>query len=470
MEKEENSGTRKLQLRALLKGSIIIIMAPLMVLAILVFWGKLLWETAILAALGIFALSVLFVRPYLTNLKALTDYVTDLSLDKKANPPDLTFLNNVEELSEAVRKLQDSWEIRRRQLEARVAESRILIDTLPDILIMLDRDRNIIQTNSTAKGVFGGKYFKDNLKRIVEDPNVQEKIAQVMSSKKIRDMEFFMGEPFNRHYILRLNHFPIYSPGGISLIIVMHDISEQKHTEQMLSDFVANASHEIRTPLTTVIGLIETLQTTAKNDENAREEFLKVMQGQSERMAKLVKDLLSLSQIERNLHTKPTDKIGVPAIMEEVCRNMKMNAEEKQMNIEFNVSNKLPKVPGDKGQISQVFENLVSNAIKYGYKSTSIKVDVNVVKNNFPEETSLREYDNIMAVSVTNMGDGIEAKHIPRLTERFYRIDSARSRKISGTGLGLAIVKQILERHSGALKIESVFGESATFKVLLPVD
>jgi len=184
----------------------------------------------------------------------------------------------------------------------------------------------------------------------------------------------------------------------------------------------------------------------------------------------LVKDLLSLSQIERNLHTKPTDKIGVPAIMEEVCRNMKMNAEEKQMNIEFNVSNKLPKVLGDKGQISQVFENLVSNAIKYGYKSTSIKVDVNVVKNNFPEETSLREYDNIMAVSVTNMGDGIEAKHIPRLTERFYRIDSARSRKISGTGLGLAIVKQILERHSGALKIESVFGESATFKVLLPVD
>lgn len=465
----EQKNKRAVALRNITKGTSIIMLAPVMMLAILVFWGNLEPGTALLAAVGIFIISIFFVRPYIANISALTNYVLDLSLDKKAEAPDLTFLNNIDELSEAVSKLHKSWEKRRNQLEANVAESRILIDSLPDILIMLDKDYNMIRSNSTAKAVFGGKFFEENLERIVEDENVKKMAQQVLSDKKGRDMEFFMREPFNRHYILRINRFPIYSPGGIAVIIVMHDITERKHTEQLLADFVANASHEIRTPLTSIVGLIETMQGAGKDDTAMRVEFLEVMRVQAERMSKLVKDLLSLSQIEKNIHTKPTGIINVAKIMQDVCATMEMNASEKEMKISVNAEDNIPTITGDNGEIAQVFDNLVSNAIKYGNEKTEIKINIALMENSFSEEAALREFDKVVAISVSNKGDGIEQKHISRLTERFYRVDSARAKKISGTGLGLAIVKHILDRHSGALKIESAIGENTTFRVLLPV-
>jgi len=453
----------------IVKGTSIIIVAPAMILLILVFWGTLEPLPALYAFIGIFIISILFVRPYIANISALTNYVLDLSLDKDAPAPDLTFLSNVDELSEAVGKLHKSWDIRRNQLEANVAESRILIDSLPDILIMLDRDYNLIRTNSTAKATFGGKFFEENLHKIVEDERVKETALHVLSDKKGRDMEFFMGNPFNRHYILRINRFPIYSPGGIALILVLHDITERKNTEQLLADFVANASHEIRTPLTSIAGLIETMQTVGKDDEKMRMEFLEVMRAQAERMSQLVKDLLSLSQIEKNMHTKPTGLANITKIIEEVVHGVTDAAKEKNMKLEVVKGENIPTITADMNEINQVLNNLISNAIKYGYEKTEIVIKIEEVENKWPEEKILREFDKIILVSVKNSGDGIDKKDIPRLTERFYRADTARSQKIKGTGLGLAIVKHIIDRHSGVLKIESALGEKTTFTVLLPV-
>ena len=460
---------RQVPLRTLIKGTGIIMMAPVMLLFLLSFYDYLDLHIALYGAAFVFVMSIIFVRPYIANLSALTNYVNELSLDKRAEAPDLSFLNNVEELSGAVERLHKSWEKRKNQLEAIVAEGKILIDSLPDILIMLDKNLKIIQTNSKAKEIFGGKFFKETLERIVTDEYIAKAVEGVMKDREGRDVAFFLSDPFNRYFIIRVERFPIYTPGKIAVIIAMHDITEQKRTEQVLADFVANASHEIRTPLTSLVGFIETLQTSAKDDPTAREEFLNTMKMQAERMSKLVKDLLSLSQIEKDITTSPKDKVGIKTTINDVVSQLQTHAAEKDIIIDTKIKGTLPKIIGDSGQITQVFENIIGNAIKYGKRGTNVKINAEVIKNNFKDEKILRECDELLSISVEDEGEGIAKEHIPRLTERFYRIDTARSRKIGGTGLGLSIVKHILERHKAALKIESEEGKGSKFTVLLPV-
>lgn len=469
-ESKEQQYAREVKNRTLFKGTLIMSTAPITMLAVLVIFGKLKLIYAFYGGAFVFVLSIIFARPYIANLSALTNYVRALTNNKKGSPPDLTFLNNVEEMAEAIEDLHNHWEMKNNQLEANIAELKILIDSLPDVMIMLDKNYKIIRTNSTAKAVFGGKFFDQTMEKIVKDPEVKNLTEKVMKSKQTTGIEFILSEPYNRHYILRASKFPIYSPGGISLIIIMHDITEQKHTEQLLSDFVANASHEIRTPLTSVMGLIETLQTSAAEDPKATKEFLKVMQNQTDRMAKLVKDLLSLSQIERNIHNRLTEKVSISKILKNVKEHMEMPAEDKQMEIELNVKGKLPKVYGDISELTRIFENLIGNAIKYGHKETSIKIDAEVIDNIYLDDPILREADKLMKISVSDCSNGIPPEHLPRLTERFYRVDSARSRKIGGTGLGLSIVKHILEHHHGILKVDSTVNKGSTFSVFLPVE
>ncbi len=454
---------------ALFRSTALVALIPLMTLAILVSNGELAMSTALLTGSMVFVVAIIFVRPYVNNIAALTRYVWQLSRDEKVDAPDLSFLSNVDELTTAISELHTSWEKRRRHLEAALAESRILIDSLPDIILLLNYEHRVTRTNSRVKRMFAGKFFQETLDSITEDPEIRHTAALVMKDHMGRDVYFYLDEPYDRHFLVRIERFPVLTSGEIALIVVMHDITELKHTEKMLSDFVANASHEIRTPLASIAGLIETLQTTARDDPQALEQFLAVMDTQARRMTKLVNGLLSLSQIERNIHTPPTGLVHVPTVLRNIQAQMSLYADEKDMTINLEADNTIPVITGEVDEISLMFENIVSNAIKYGYDGTDVRISARLEENSLPDEPMLRDVEKFVRVEVRDRGIGIAREYIPRLTERFFRIDQARSRKVRGTGLGLSITKYVLERHHGLLKVESVPHEGSVFTVYLPV-
>ena len=222
----------------------------------------------------------------------------------------------------------------------------------------------------------------------------------------------------------------------------------------MRADFIANAGHELKTPLATLLGFIETLLGPARDDAAARERFLGIMQEQSRRMARLVDDLLSLSRIELNEHVPPTGRVALAPLIESLAAALELRTAERGMRFALSFPPELPDAIGDRDELAQVFQNLFDNAVKYGRPNTEIMVTAEAAGS------SLR-------VAVADRGDGISPEHLSRLTERFYRVDTARSRELGGTGLGLAIVKHIVNRHRGRLEIASTPGSGSTFEVVL---
>jgi two-component system phosphate regulon sensor histidine kinase PhoR len=253
-----------------------------------------------------------------------------------------------------------------------------------------------------------------------------------------------------------------------------------RRAEQMRADFVANVSHELRTPLATLLGFIETLRGAAKDDTTARDRFLAIMNEQASRMARLVRDLLSLSRIEENEHSPPTARVEVAPLLAAAGDLLAFQARAKEIDLVFDVAAGLPAVIGDADQLAQVFQNLLDNAIKYGRPKTRVRLAAQLVRPPEPA-AALRPLpagarlvgklspERMIAIAVADEGEGITRDHISRLTERFYRVDAGRSRQLGGTGLGLAIVKHIVNRHRGALAIDSEPGKGSVFTVYLPV-
>jgi two-component system, OmpR family, phosphate regulon sensor histidine kinase PhoR len=275
-----------------------------------------------------------------------------------------------------------------------------------------------------------------------------------------------MERDLRRDYYAKVTKFPANSPSSTDMIVTLHDLTELKQIRKMRADFVANASHEMKTPLASIIGLIETMQTTAKNDLAAQGEFLKIMADQSTRMKTLIEDLLSLSKIEAD--TSPPDKkVDLVKIIDDAKKHTVFATQKKNINVVTHVPGELPPILGDENQLSQVIINLITNAAKYGFADSDIIIEAKITRK-LPLEIS-EKYDKAIEVSVTDRSEGIAPEHIPRLTERFYRIDSARTRKLGGTGLGLAIVKHTLNRHGGLLKIVSKLGVGSTFSIFLPI-
>ena len=231
----------------------------------------------------------------------------------------------------------------------------------------------------------------------------------------------------------------------------------------MRADFIANASHELRTPLATLTGFIDTLLGPARDDAEARERFLTIMHQQAGRMTRLVEDLLSLSRIELNEHVVPRDRVALRPLLADLAEALALRAGGRGMRISLAVPDDLPDVLGDRDELAQLFQNLFDNAIKYGRAGTEITVVAESARRVEPERPATPS----VAVAVRDRGDGIAREHLSRLTERFYRVDTARSREMGGTGLGLAIVKHIVNRHRGALDIESTPGLGSAFTVRL---
>ena len=240
-----------------------------------------------------------------------------------------------------------------------------------------------------------------------------------------------------------------------SFLIYLQDITIQKQTLKMHGDFVANVSHELRTPLASICGFIETLQTYAKDDPAATEQFLDIMAAQAKRMNHLINSLLSLSRIELDQHILPKTTCDLTDIVKNVALAMSPLGQEKQIQITTETFDSPAMIRGCPEQVFQIFQNLVENALKYSPENTVITL-------------KQQQEDSFFAVSIIDQGYGIDSAHIPRLTERFYRVDDARHRSQGGAGLGLSIVGKIIERHHGRLEINSVVGQGSCFKVLFP--
>jgi two-component system, OmpR family, phosphate regulon sensor histidine kinase PhoR len=334
---------------------------------------------------------------------------------------------------------------------------------LPDPVVALDRRGDVVALNARAIAVAPALRPGEPVSLGLRVPEVLEAIRRARASGTAQRVEFSERVPLDRWYEVIVT--PISSPGVAAnpglVLLAFHDLTPLRRVEEMRADFVANASHELRTPLAALSGFIDTLRGSAREDPAARERFLPIMQAQADRMARLIDDLLSLSRIELNAHLRPDKQVDVGAIVRQVADSLQTLARDRNVEVKTIGSSAPLLVPGDRDELIRVFENLVENALKYA--ASGKRVDIVLSVGEGPD--GKRE----ARIAVRDRGPGIAPEHLPRLTERFYRVDVSESRAQGGTGLGLALVKHILNRHGGRLTIESAPGRGATFTVHLPI-
>jgi two-component system phosphate regulon sensor histidine kinase PhoR len=337
-----------------------------------------------------------------------------------------------------------------------------LLDRLPDPVILINRAREITAVNRMAREIVGVGEVGRDLALTMRHPRVLAAVEAVLTGETTVIEEMTLAAPTPRTFTLhaaRLEGATAHSQAAA--VLVLRDETRAKRAEQTRADFVANASHELRSPLSALIGFIETLLGPASDDAQARERFLGLMRAEAMRMARLVDDLMSLSRVEINEHVPPKDTVAIGTTLQSVADTLSVRAEDKGMTIALDVEANLPRVLGDSDQLTQVFHNLVDNAVKYARPGTTVRLVAKRTERGTGGGLGV-------SVAVIDAGEGIAAIHLPRLTERFYRADAGRSRRLGGTGLGLAIVKHIVNRHRGTLTVESKRGVGSTFTVVLP--
>ena len=422
---------------------------------------------AVLAWAGLSLLAAAVAGLMLADVGALTRHVensTGSEGEAHPNPASAGLLTR--ELAASVERLVRLGAEDRAQLASERAELERALDALPEPLLLLDAERKIVRANRAAESLLDGKVLGRHIAASLRNPQLIEAVEQTIEGAGGRDIEFTLQAPVERTFAARVEPLPEPREGGAAVLLALVDFTAVRRTDQMRADFVANASHEIRTPLATLMGFIETLQGSARDDPVARERFLAIMDQHSKRMARLVEDLLSLSRIEMNEHTPPTEAVLLPSLLANVHNTLAWQAEKRGVTVAIDTEDGLPPVIGDGDELTQVFLNLVDNAIKYGDAEGTVSVEARRVAEA-QAAGWMAGKDDAVAVSVVDRGAGIPREHLPRLTERFYRVDKARSRELGGTGLGLAIVKHIVNRHRGALAIDSTPGKGSTFTVYL---
>jgi two-component system phosphate regulon sensor histidine kinase PhoR len=344
-----------------------------------------------------------------------------------------------------------------------LARSEAIMDSLPDPLIMLDQHATIRAFNAACRRFFGDTIQPGSSALLrFRSPELVALINEALAGGSPRPVEVLERYPIERWFEAAILRLPADVAGDAPFLLHFRDLSETRRIDRMRSDFIANASHELRTPLASLSGFIETLAGPAREDAAARDRFLAIMQEQSDRMSRLIDDLLSLSRLETAFGRSDFEPVDIAEVLNHVCGALEPAAAEAEVviNREFSAVDRPDcRVWGSRDELIQVFTNLMENAIRYG--AIGGRVDVR------GERAPVSGVDSIR-ITIRDYGPGIAEKHIPRLTERFYRVDVESSRAKKGTGLGLAIVKHILTRHSGRLSVDSRVGEGASFVVTIP--
>ncbi|MGG7646359.1 ATP-binding protein [Rhodovulum sp. YNF3179] len=335
---------------------------------------------------------------------------------------------------------------------------------LPHPLLVVDSENRIRIANDAARELLGSEPAERNYVAVIRQPGALDCIENALRHRR-RSEGRFMRAGASTETTYRMVAIPLdRARSGLSGVIVsFEDISHVEEAEQMRRDFVANVSHELRSPLTALAGFIETLRGAARNDEAARDRFLTIMEREANRMNRLVSDLLSLTKVEVNERVRPRDLVDVIALIRSTIAALRPLAESAGAEIDLLAECDTATVAGDPDQLTQVISNLIENGLKYGASGGVVRVEARIVQHF----AGFR--GPALRIDVIDRGEGIDPVHIPRLTERFYRVDSHRSREKGGTGLGLAIVKHIINRHRGRFQIQSERGHGSTFSVILPI-
>lgn len=339
-----------------------------------------------------------------------------------------------------------------------------VVSAVPMPTLLVDQTERIIAANDDAKTLLGRNITGRHFATILRQPQVIEAMEQSLRTKgpaRTRHLSNDGAQDTTFEVECRyMNGVGAVSGGAV--LVAFQDVTHLEHANQMRRDFVANVSHELRTPLTALMGFIETLRGPARDDVSARERFLQIMTDEANRMNRLVGDLLSLNRVESEERVRPQEQLELTALLQSTLNNLRPLAEDAGVVLTLTAPDGQVSLAGDSDQLRQVFTNLIENAIKYGGIGGRVEVSVTLTDR----DKAIR--GPAVRVQIIDNGPGIDAIHLPRLTERFYRADSHRSRELGGTGLGLAIVKHIINRHRGRLRVESELGKGAVFTVILP--
>lgn len=328
------------------------------------------------------------------------------------------------------------------------------MEGISDPLMLVDKGR-IMRANRAAQRLLGTHIEGEDARIAIRHPAAAERLSSLAP----------LADPFmielvgvgSREQRWQMRVAPVGQVADMRRLVHLVDHSGTHAAERMRVDFVANASHELRTPLAGILGFIETLADPEMGkDVDTRERFLKIMDGEARRMQRLIDDLISLSRIEAEKYRAPDSAVDLPGLVAEVVGVFRSSHGDRGRDVEMDIAPILSPVQGDRAQLSQLLHNLIGNSVKYGRPGTPIRV------------TLIDGPSGMARLTVADEGEGIGPDHLPRLTERFYRVDSGRSRAMGGTGLGLAIVKHIVERHRGRMDIASTLGKGTSISVLLP--
>jgi len=337
-----------------------------------------------------------------------------------------------------------------------------VIAAMPLPVLLVGASEKIVAGNRAAERLFGtdgtGRHYITALRQ----PALLDAIEATAQDGRVRQSRY-LGSEGQRDTTWDVTVARVALDDGPGVLLSFEDVTAVEEAGQMRRDFVANVSHELRTPLTALLGFVETLKGAAREDPAARDKFLGIMELEAGRMARLVDDLLSLSRVEEEERVRPMTPVDLCALIDDSVAGLDVMARQAGLAIGWTRPSSPLHVPGDAGQLRQVLNNLIENAMKYGRGGEKVDVSLGPVQ----PEPALRGHG--VRLSVRDYGEGIAPHHIARLTERFYRVDNHRSRAIGGTGLGLAIVKHIVNRHRGRLRVESQLGQGSTFTVILPL-
>ncbi|MBQ8465839.1 MAG: PAS domain-containing protein [Alphaproteobacteria bacterium] len=415
--------------------------------------------------------NIIFLFPVTYELQQLKQYITQMSKGTDVDALSLALEeNDSKEIINAVNAMHKFWSEKTDELEAQALSDTAVLDTLPDPLMMIDENGIILGANLAARSLFGKKIREKNIDKIINSNNFINAIQRILNNESDSEaLVFYLTKPIEQKLYAHIKKLPYVSKGNAIAVISIYDLTKATKIEKMQSDFVANASHELRTPLAIISGFIETLQTSAKNDQDARDKFLSIMKEQAEYMSALIENLLSLSKIELMQDNLPNQKVNLPKLLNDVAQALALRAKENSSDIQVFIDDELPEITADYNQIKQVIQNLTDNAIKYGTPNNDIIIKLEKA-DEIPSAPNLKtESGAAAAISITNKGPKISEEKLARLTERFYRMQEHKDKNIKGTGLGLAIAKQIIIRHRGNLTVKSNAYTGTTFTVYLPL-
>ena len=426
---------------------------------------------ALYAYISVIFFNVIFLMPISTEIQQIKKYISQLSTGTTED----TLLENLTEketqnLITAINSMHKFWSTKTETLENRTLSDAAVLDTLPEPLFMISKDGIVIGANLAARKLFNLDLNGLDFITTINDEKFKNSLSKVLNGQSRKeDLNLNLINLKNKPKMyVQITTLPWFTKGEIVAVVSFYDLSKALQLEKLQQDFVANASHELRTPLSVIAGFIETLQTSAKDDEKAREKFLHIIQEQTSYMTSLIENLLSLSKIELSLNTPPIEKANINSTIKEIKSALELKLKQNDLKLITKFA-RIPHIIGDTNQITQVIQNLMDNAIKYAYPST----EINITTEKVDTIPSHKYYDvkngPAIKISIKNHSNTIPKEDLERLTERFYRLQSHKNQNIKGTGLGLAIVSQIIKRHQGNISISSE-NDITEFSIYLPIN